>query len=215
MTDIALGTTARRSRQLRGARLREWAVAATLTLCAVALAATLEPVRGWLAEPTPAWTDLLQAPLLGIGEATLASLTFQAIVMTRSTGSEQWALRYARALATARRGWGATLRWASDDAPFILAAGTCVVVALTHEAALRGAVLALAETTGNVPAVAVGVVLSVAVRVAAAPTARSALHPACGAAMLGAIHGPLVLAGAGVAPLVVAHAVVLLVVHRG
>lgn len=215
MTGLTVRASVPPSRRRRGARpTREWAVTATLALSAAALAITVDATGRWLGAVSPAPVDLLHAPLLGVGEAALASLAFQAVVMARAAADIHWATRYADALAMARRGWGPALRWVSDDAPGVVAVGACLGLALVHEAAVRGAVVATSEAIGAVAAVTIGVALAVAVRVAAAPDPRAALHASCVAAVVAAVHGPLVLAGTAVAPVVIAHAVALLVVHR-
>lgn len=201
------------ARRLPSAAVREALVALVFLASAGTLAFTSAGTRAFVSGGGVPSYDLLAGIALGLGEAMLVALVFQAAVLL-STRSYDIRIVHARALAAARRGWGGSFAWVSDCASATVALAVCLLAALAHEALLRGVVVSLAPPAGASVAIAVGTGISVAVRVALAPTPRVALHPACTAGLLAVVHGWLALQDTALAPLAAAHAVVLFVLHR-
>lgn len=194
---------------------RELAGTLTLLVAATCLASAGGPAARFLTvgHGTNDLLDLGHAAALGVGGALVVSLLFQAFTLA-------WAhargvtLERPAAYRAARRGWGPAFIAISSQAKAPLTVAACLSIALAHEALLRGIVVALDGLIGSVAAVSSGIVLALAVALSLSPAPRDAAHRGCAAVVLAIVHGSLAVLGTGLAALVVAHGVLLLVVHR-
>lgn len=148
--------------------------------------------------------------VLGVGEAALASFVgYLALPATKGRaddvgGAQQW-------LATGRGGWMRLYLRTAEVAPWPLLVVLTTVYVTVEEAVFRGLLVSMLSSYGLGLAVVGSAALFVAVQMLHMPSWRAGLFPAAGGLVVGIIHGVLFVTIGDLAPLIVAHLTMFLV----
>jgi hypothetical protein len=143
---------------------------------------------------------------LGVAEMALASMLCFVVVRiatARSGRSEPDEL--SSWLSLTRAGWMRLFFRAAEVAPLPFVVLVSALYIGVEELVFRGVLVTFLRDLGPVVAVAVPLVVFLAAQTFRMPSRESALFPLVGAAVVGIVHGALLLAVPNVVPLVVAH----------
>lgn len=187
------------------------AVAAVGQALFVVLAVVITDVS--LAALTPDEFDptlLLLGAMLGVGEAALAS--FLGFVGLRAAQARAGRRQDSRDwLATGRGGWIRLFLRTAEIAPVPLLLAVSAFYVTVEEILFRGVMITFLSTRGAGLAVTVSTIAFVMVQLFHMPSWRAAMFPALGGLVVGVVHGVLFVTTGDLAPLIVAHFMMFLV----
>jgi len=153
---------------------------------------------------------LLLGALLGVGEAALAS--FLGFLCLRAAQAREGGDQDSRDwLATGRGGWIRFYLRTAEIAPAPLLLAVTAFYVTVEETLFRGVLITFLSAEGAGFAVAVSTIMFVTVQVFHMPSWRAAMFPALGGLVVGVVHGVLFVTTGDLAPLIVAHLMMFLV----